>query len=343
MDQVNLKRLAKELNLAVSTVSRALSDSYDISTETKEKVLSLAKKLNYHPNPYARSLRKRNSNTIAVIIPEIANNFFSLAIGGIEEIAQANGYHVLIYLTHENRQKEASFIRHLMSGRVDGVLMSLSSETEDVSHLHELKEYNIPIVFFDRICESISTVKVITNDYESGYQATRHLIEKGCRDIGYLAFSKNLSIDQKRMQGYQDALKDNNIPVTDDLIINCDNNPDENYDKIKSLLTSERRPDGVFASVEVLALLLYEACKELSLRIPADVKVISFSNLRTASLLDPPLTTITQPAFDIGKQAATALFSALGKTATELKDQKIVLTSTLIERESTKQLTGDNG
>ena len=336
MDQVNLKRLAKELNLAVSTVSRALSDSYDISIETKEKVLSLAKKLNYHPNPYARSLRKRNSNTIAIVIPEIANNFFSLAIGGIEEIAQANGYHVLIYLTHENHQKEAAFIRHLMSGRVDGVLMSLSSETDDISHLHELKEYNIPIVFFDRICESINTVKVTTNDYESGYQATKHLIEKGCREIGYLAFSKNLSIDQKRMQGYMDALKDQNIPVNDDFIIHCGNNSEENYSKIKSLLLSERRPDGVFASVEVLALLLYEACKELNLRIPADVKVISFSNLRTASLLNPPLTTVTQPAFEIGKQAATALFGALGKTAAELEDRKIVLTSTLIERESTR-------
>lgn len=336
MDQVNLKRLAKELNLAVSTVSRALSDSYDISIETKEKVLSLAKKLNYHPNPYARSLRKRNSNTIAIVIPEIANNFFSLAIGGIEEIAQANGYHVLIYLTHENHQKEAAFIRHLMSGRVDGVLMSLSSETDDISHLHELKEYNIPIVFFDRICESINTVKVTTNDYESGYQATKHLIEKGCREIGYLAFSKNLSIDQKRMQGYIDALKDQNIPVNDDFIIHCGNNSEENYSKIKSLLLSERRPDGIFASVEVLAILLYEACKELSLRIPADVKVISFSNLRTASLLNPPLTTVTQPAFEIGKQAATALFGALGKTAAELEDRKIVLTSTLIERESTR-------
>ncbi len=336
MDQVNLKRLAKELNLAVSTVSRALSDSYDISIETKEKVLSLAKKLNYHPNPYARSLRKRNSNTIAIVIPEIANNFFSLAIGGIEEIAQGNGYHVLIYLTHENHQKEAAFVRHLMSERVDGVLMSLSSETDDISHLHELKEYNIPIVFFDRICESISTVKVTTNDYESGYQATQHLIKKGCRDIGYLAFSKNLSIDQKRMQGYIDALKDQKIPVNDDFIIHCGNNSEENYSKIKSLLLSERRPNGIFASVEVLAILLYEACKELSLRIPSDVKVISFSNLRTASLLNPPLTTVTQPAFEIGKQAATALFGALGKTAAELEDRKIVLTSTLIERESTR-------
>lgn len=342
MDQVNLKRLAKELNLAVSTVSRALSDSYDISAETKERVRSLAKKLNYQPNPYARSLRKHNSNTIAIIIPEIANNFFSLAIDGIEEVTQANGYHVLIYLTHENPLKEAAFIRHLMSGRVDGILMSLSSGTGDISHLHELKENNIPIVFFDRICEEVRTVKVTTNDYESGHLATQHLIDKGCRNIGYLAFSKNLSIGQRRVEGYIDALKKNQIPLKEEYIVHCSNNGG-NYEKIKNLLSSEGRPDGIFASVELLAIQCYEVCKELNLRIPEDVKVISFSNLRTASLLNPPLTTITQPAFDIGKEAATALFKALGKNAEELEDKKIVLSSTLIERESTKRLTIDTG
>ena len=337
MDQVNLKKLAKELNLAVSTVSRALSDSYDISEATKERVLSLARKLNYHPNPYARSLRKRNSNTIAIIIPEIANNFFALVIDGIEEIAQANGYHVLIYLTHENYGKEAAFIRHLTSGRVDGVLMSLSSETKDISHLLELRENNIPIVFFDRICEEIGTVKITTNDYESGFQATKHLISRGCRNITYLAFSQNLSIDQKRMQGYIDALKESGIARSDNGIIYCNNNKDENYAKLKGLLLSSAKPDGIFASVEQLAITFYEVCNDHHISIPEEVKVISFSNLRTASLLNPPLTTITQPAFEIGKEAATALFKALGKKAVALEDKKIVLTSELIERESTRK------
>lgn len=336
MEQVTLKSLAKELNLAVSTVSRALSDSYEISAETKEKVHALAKKLNYHPNPYARSLRKRSSFTIAVILPEIANNFFSLVINGIEEIAQAKGYHVLIYLTHESHQKEADFIRHLTSGRVDGVLMSLSGETEDISHLHALEEYNIPVVFFDRICESIPTVKVTTNDYESGYQATQHLIDKGCSAISYLAFSKNLSIDQKRMQGYVDALKDHQIPFREELVVYCGNNAESNYAKIKSMLSAERAPDGIFASVEMLAILCYEACNELHISIPQQVKIISFSNLRTASLLNPSLSTITQPAFEIGRQAASALFSAFSKNQPALKDEKIVLISELIERESTK-------
>lgn len=336
MDPVTLKSLAKELNLAVSTVSRALSDSYEISEETKEKVNALAKKLNYQPNANARSLRKGNSFTIAVVLPEIANNFFSLVINGIEEIAQANNYHVLIYLTHESHQKEAAFISHLNNGRVDGVLMSLSGESNDISHLHTLKEKNIPIVFFDRICESITTVKVTTNDYESGYQATTHLIEKGCHNISYLAFSKNLSIDNKRMQGYMDALEHHGIPFNEELIISCGSDNDSNYNTIKSLLSSEKAPDGIFAAVEMLAILCYEVCRELKINIPKELKIISFSNLRTASLLNPSLSTITQPAFEIGKQAATALFTALRKNQTELTNENIILSSALIERESTK-------
>ncbi|WP_442591731.1 LacI family DNA-binding transcriptional regulator [Pedobacter sp. AW31-3R] len=336
MDQVTLKSLAKELNLAVSTVSRALNDSYEISAETKEKVHSLAKKLNYQPNPYASSLRKRSSNTIAVILPEIANNFFSLVINGIEEIAQENGYHVLIYLTHESHQKEADFIRHLTNGRVDGVLMSLSGETDDISHLQELKNSNIPVVFFDRICERLSTVKVTTNDYESGYQATQHLINKGCKQISYLAFSKNLSIDQKRRQGYIDALKDNQLLFREDMVINCGNDQEDNYKKIKTLLSSSQVPDGIFASVELLAILCYEVCRELELNIPGKIKIIGFSNLRTASLLHPSLSTITQPAFEIGKQAASALFQSFRKKQLVLEDKKIELLSELIERDSTK-------
>ncbi|WP_069658931.1 LacI family DNA-binding transcriptional regulator [Arcticibacter eurypsychrophilus] len=338
MDHVNLKRLAKELKLAVSTVSRALSDSHDISIETKRKVINLAKELNYQPNPFARSLRKRSSKTIAIILPEIANNYFSLAINGIEEVAQENDYHVLIYLTHENHAKEASIIRHLLNGRVDGVIMSLSIETEDITHLQELQENNIPIVFFDRICDSIDTVKITTNDYESGYLATSHLISKGCKSIAYLTFSGNLSIEQQRMKGYQDALIRKNLVPDDQHIVRCSTNTKESHTKIKILFSGDNRPDGIFASVELLAILCYEVCAEMKINIPNDIKIIGFSNLRTASLLNPALTTITQPAFDMGKEAAKALFEALKKPQIPMENKNIVLKSTLIERVSTSKL-----
>ncbi len=207
MATVDLKRLAKELNLAVSTVSRALRDSYEISAETKQRVFELARKLNYVPNPYASSLRKHKSKTIAVVIPEIANNFFALAINGIESIAQEKGYHVLIYLTHEQYLREVSISRHLQSGRVDGLLVSLSGETNNYDHLRELKQTGVPIVFFDRICESLNSARVITNDFESGMKAADHLIERGCKRIAYLSISiisvspiKEWTVISKRMK-----------------------------------------------------------------------------------------------------------------------------------------------
>ncbi|HEX5026442.1 MAG TPA: LacI family DNA-binding transcriptional regulator [Agriterribacter sp.] len=326
--------LAKILNLSVSTVSKALRDSYDIGTETKEKVLALAKDLNYQPNPHASSLRKNKSKTIAVILPEISNNYFGLAMNGIESVAEEKGYHVLIYLTHEDYKKEVMYARHLANGRVDGVLVSVSSTTCDISHLRELKEKDIPIVFFDRVCEDVDTVKVTTNDYESGLTATRHLIEQGCTKIGHLAISNHISIGNKRMLGYRQALLDHNISCNKSLIVNCTNDDKKDFESIKTLLRTQKC-DGVFAAVERYAILTYEVCRELQLSIPKDVKVISFSNLQTASLLNPSMTTITQPAFEIGKTAASMLFKALDKKSFVLTDETIVLQSALIKRAST--------
>ncbi|MGN6420056.1 MAG: LacI family DNA-binding transcriptional regulator [Pseudobacter sp.] len=337
MATVDLKRLAKELNLAVSTVSRALRDSYEISAETKQRVFELARKLNYVPNPYASSLRKQKSKTIAVVIPEIANNFFALAINGIESIAQEKGYHVLIYLTHEQYSREVSIARHLQSGRVDGLLLSLSGETNNYEHLQDLKQTGVPIVFFDRISESLNSARVITNDFESGMKAADHLIERGCRRIAYLSISNNLSIANKRMDGYLKALEKHGIAHDPKLVLQCSANDNEaNYKAICNLLKKKNRPDGIFASVEKLAILSYQACEELKLRIPGDVKVLGFSNLETAAWLNPSLTTITQPAFEIGKEAAALLFKTIEKKSMNFSDEKLVLNSTLIVRNSTK-------
>ena len=338
MDQVNLKSLAKALGLSVSTVSRALSDSYQISEETKKRVFALAKQLNYQPNPYASSLRNRSSKTIAIIIPEIANNFFLLAINGIEEIAQANGYHVLIYITHESNAKEIAYCRHLLSGRVDGVLMSMSGEVSAIDHLNALTDNEIPIVFFDRICEAAETYKVTTNDYECGYLATQHLIDQGCTKIAYLGLANAHSIGKKRLKGYQDALTESGIAINDTYMLKCGSDKAENLTNIKQLLTANNAPDGIFASVEELALLSYEVCHAEGIKIPGRVKIIGFSNLRTAPLLDPPLTTITQPAFEIGNVAAKALFGLLTKRPIDAPDGKLItLPSTLIERRSTQK------
>jgi LacI family transcriptional regulator len=334
MSNLTIKILAKELKLSVATVSKALGDSHEISNETKQKVLSLAQKLNYIPNPYASSLRKRKSKTIAIVLPEVADSFFSLAINGIESVAREKGYHVLIYLTHESFEREKAILNEFKSGRVDGILISVSEETRSSDHIKEVSTEAIPVVFFDRICEDVKTAKVTTDDFESGYKATQHLAVQGCKKIIYLAVSADLSINKYRMEGYQKALKD--YGVTDADIVLCGNNLDENYHTIKEALTRKNRPDGIVASVEKLITPIYLACKEIKLTIPNDIKLISFTNLKTALILDPPLSTITQPAFEMGKTAATILFKGIEKENFDLSKERIVIPSVLVERSSTK-------
>lgn len=327
--------LAKSLNVSISTVSRALRDSYEISDETKLRVKEMAMKLNYHPNPYASGLRKHKSKTIAVVIPEITNNFFALAINGIEYVAQEKNYHVLIYLTYENVKKEMGFTGHLQNGRVDGILMSLSAETENYEHLIDLKSKGVPIVFFDRICEAVESSIITTDDFESGFAATEHLIENGCKKIAYLDLSRHLSISNRRMQGYIAALEKHNLPVEEKRVMRFTNNNAANEEILEQALSSSDRPDGIFSSVEKLAISCYTVCDKLKINIPKQLKIISFSNLEISSLLNPSLSTITQPAYEIGKQAALQLFRYLSKKDMMNVHEKIMLKSTLIPRGST--------
>jgi LacI family transcriptional regulator len=333
--KLRIKDLAKELHLSVATISKALKDSHEISPETKKRVLDLAKQLNYSPNPYASSLRKKSSKTIAVVLPEVADSFFSLAINGIESVAQEKGYHVLIYLTHESFLREEAILKEFQSGRVDGILISVSGETCSSDHIKAVLAEGIPVLFFDRVCDDVETAKVITNDFESGYKAAVHLLEQGCKKIAYLSMSPNLSISNCRMKGYQKALADHGIKLKEEYVIACSNDAEDNYHVILDLLGKKNRPQGIIACMEQLTTPVYLACAELKLKIPGDIKVISFTNLQTALILNPPLTTITQPAFEMGKTAATVLFKSLGKANTNLKKETIVIPSILHTRSST--------
>lgn len=333
---IKIKDLAKELQLSVATISKALKDSHEISPETKQRVLELAHRLNYTPNPYASSLRRKSSKTIAVVVPEVADSFFSLAINGIESVAQEKGFHVLVYLTHEAVAREQSILNSCKNGRVDGVLLSVSSETAGNRHIQELCANHVPLVFFDRVCEDIDTAKVQTDDKASGYAAARHLLQNGCRHIAFLGMGSHLSIVHNRQEGFQQALADAHDPAIQHTVLHCTADEEQAHELVKQLLASPNRPDGIIGSVEKLATITYAVCHELGLRIPQDVKVVGFSNLKLAALLDPPLTTITQPAFEMGKTAASLLFRALEKPGFNLKAQSSVIPSVLVERSSTK-------
>ncbi len=337
MAKTNLKELAGKLGVSLSTVSKALKDSYEIGSETKKRVRDMAEQMGYRANPYAGHLHTHKSKTIAVVVPAITNNFFIEAISGAQTIAQEKEYHILIYVTDDSYEKEESILKHLQNGRVDGVILSISSTTTSSDHINELIQFNIPVVFFDRICHEIETAKIITDDFASGFNATEHLIKNGCRSIAYLSISENLSIDNKRKQGYLEALNKYDIPLDNSLIIKCDGDEKSNFKKIRQLMLRPKKTDGIFASVEKLALTTYHVCNELNINIPSDVKIICFANLRTASLLNPSLTTITQPAFEMGRQAAAILFKHLGKKHTQIQNENIVIKSELTKRDSTKK------
>jgi LacI family transcriptional regulator len=233
-------------------------------------------------------------------------------------------------------KKEVAITKILQNGRVDGVLISISEQTSDAMHLQELEEKEIPLVFFDRVVEHMDSPKVTTDDYNSGANATEHLIENGCKRIAFLSISQSLSISNKRMNGYRSALTKHNLPIDDSLVINFTGNDLTDKELIRQLLKSPARPDGIFASVEKLAIETYEICEELQLKIPADVKVICFSNLKTAGLLNPSMTTITQPAYEIGREAAAILFKLVEMKGHHFLLEKTVINSKLVERNSTR-------
>ena len=333
MAKIDIKGLARELNISASTVSRALRDSHEISKATIDRVKALAEKLDYQPHPYAGSLRKNKTKTIGIVVPEVANNFFAKVFSGIETVAQENNYHALIYLSHDDYNKEVSILRHLQSGRVDGVIMSIASNTKDHAHVTALMEAGIQVIFFDRIAESIATTKITTDDFDSAYKATVHLIQQGCKKPLHITRFLHQTNTKYRKQGFLKACKDNGLPVDETWVLEL-NDDSLVEDNLTNILSQPNRPDGIFSSVETLSLYPYKVCKALGIKIPTQLKFVSFSNMDAASFLVPSLTTITQPAFEIGKAAASVLFQQLEKKKKGLIGTDAVLPSSLIVRES---------
>ena len=335
MDIITLKKLAEELKMSPSTVSRSLRDSHEISKQTKDRVKALAAKYNFQPNPHASSLRKNKSKTIAVIIPEIQNNFFSQVMNGVEEVARQKGYHVLIYLTHEDHKREEGILQLLHNGRVEGIMISVSNTTNNFEHLEAYQQAGIPLLFFDRVCERMEVPCITTDDAGAAFKATEHLLKSGCKNITFLSMAGNLSISCGRKSGYVKALSKYGLE-NKQMVIECGPDDETNRQKIRDLLEGSQRPDGIFAAVEKFAVNTYEVCKELNIKVPQQLKVISFSNLPAAALFNPPLSTIVQPAYDIGLESASVLFKIIEKKRLLPREKKIVIPSYLVLRESTE-------
>jgi LacI family transcriptional regulator len=313
-ESITIKDIAKALGFSTSTVSRALRNGHEISAETKRIVLEYARQINYHPNPIALSLKEKKTHSIGVVVCEVANNFFSQAISGIESIAYDRGYHVTLSQTHESYEREIVNVNHLASRSVDGLLVSISSGTTDTGHFEKLMEKGLPIVFFDRIPAHIDTHKVASNNYDGAFKATEHLITSGYKTIAYLANAPYLSISIERLAGYKAALAKHNIPFLDDLVKNCTHGGmlfEEAEKAVHELLALKNKPDALIITSDRLSTLCLTIINRLGLTIPNDLAIVAFTNSSTAELFNPPLTTIRQQAFKIGQIAAEKLISII--------------------------------
>jgi DNA-binding LacI/PurR family transcriptional regulator len=336
-EAVTIKDIAKALNLSTSTISRALQDSYQISDKTKKKILAYAKKINYQPNPIALSLKERKSYTIGVLVGEIANSFFSQALDGIESIANQNGYTVIIALSHEKLEKEITSLQQLTSRSVDGLLVSVSVETDNFTCLKELHTKGMPIVFFDRIVNEINTHKVIADNYKGAYDATVHLIQNGCTNIAVLANVAFLSITKERLEGHIAALKDNGFVYNPKQTYHCKPGPQlhsELETAIKKIVKLKNRPDGILSLTDQLTTGCLKYLKKEKISLPKDMKIIGFSNNDLTEILQPSLSVIKQPAYEMGKIATQFLLKLIESKKPVTEFLTTVLPSELVVRES---------
>ena len=332
---VTIKDLAKELDISPSTVSRALKDHPDISPETKRLVKELAEKMNYTPNLIAQGLRKSKTNTIGVIVPELVHFFFSTVISGIENVAYARGYNVILCQSDENYDREVTDARALWNSRVDGMLVSLSRQTTKYDHFLELLTEELPIVFFDRVTDKLKTSQVIVDDYLGAYKAVELLINKGCKNIVHLAGPDTLEISRNRLKGYTDALESNGLKVEDQLIYPCAEGTYEESQKLTMEIFKEHpEVDGIFGNNDMAALGSILALQEMNIAIPDKVKIVGFSDWQLSSLIKPRLTTVSQAGYQMGQEATSILIDEIESSADPVFIKKVISTK-LIERETT--------
>jgi len=333
---VTIKDIAKILNISISTVSRALRDTYDVNQETKEKVLALAAELNYKPNFNATGLAKGSTHNIGVILPFITNYYFSTVITGIQEVAYNNGYNITLFVTNDSPERELSIIENLSISSLDGLLVSISSDSDSCNHFQEIIDEGIPIVFFDRVASEIETSKVMQDDYNGAFEAVEHLIENGYTKIAHIAGPKGLSFTEARLKGYLDALAKHGIASNEEWIIYSGFSQDFGESDTYQLLELKQQPDAIFAVNDRKAIGAMIALKSKGIKAGQDFGVIGFTNDPMSTIISPSLSTIAEPAFEIGKKSCELLIRHITKPK-YFHGEEVVLPGKLIIRESSRR------
>ncbi|MFV0607010.1 MAG: LacI family DNA-binding transcriptional regulator [Niabella sp.] len=339
-EAITIKDIAKALGLSPSTVSRALRDSYEIGEETKKKVQAFAREHNYRPNPVALSLKEQRTRSIGIVVAEIANMFFSQIIDGVESVAYSKGYNVIITQSKESVEKENLILDYLTSRSVDGLIISVSAETEDFSQFQQLKNKGMPIVFVDRVSNEIDSHKVVVDNNLGAYQATKHLIENGRKNIAIVCNNLNLSITKDRIAGCEKAITESGMAFNPNQVKYCNyggNIKTEVEKAMSQLFKQKKKPDGIVSLSDRLSIEIIRYLTQKGIKIPDQVALIGFSNTKNTELLNPSLSIIRQPAFEMGEKAATLLLQTIESKRPVTEFETTILAPEMVTRNSTQK------
>jgi len=339
MAKITLKQIAETLGLSIATVSKALKDYDDVSPTTKAKVKALAESLNYKPNFLAQSLRNQESKTIGLVIPEIVHHFFASIISGVINAAKKKGYLVIVLQSSESYEFEKKQIELLLDKNVDGILVSLADNTVNYKHLSNLIESGFPIVLYDKISKSVHCSKVVINDQKAAFNATKYLIDSGCKKIAHVRGPLKPQTTIDRFIGYKNALKEYDMEFDKSIVFEASNLSLENgQDIAKEIYENHKEVDGVFAFTDLTATGVMTGLQKFNVKIPDEISIMGFSNWLITSITSPKLSTIDQPGFEMGKKAFKLLYKEIQnrKAKVEVEFKTVELPAVLVIRESTR-------
>lgn len=331
--EVTIYDISKVLNISASTVSRGLNNNQHVKKELRKKILRTAQEMGYQHNKFAANLRLKRTRTIGVIIPRIDSHFMSTVISGMEKVANKSGYQLLISQSEESASLEEANIQALFNSRVDGFLVSLSFETKDNRNFQKIFSKDIPLVFFDRVFECNNCVSVVIDNFRAGFEATKHLIDQGCRKIAHVGGSMNLNVYNDRFRGYRQALADNSLEYSEKSLIITDLNDSSGVAIIRQMLGNGFMPDGIFTANDNSAVNLICELKKKGYSVPEDIAVVGFNDDPVSRIVEPNLTTIHYPGKSMGEVAASTMIRILDGTHDE-KVNSIILSHELIVRQS---------
>lgn len=329
---VSLKDLAQKLGVSISTVSRALNNHPDISPEITQKVKKLAAEMNYTPNPLAMGLLKQATRMIGVIVPDLVTHFYSSIISGIEAVAEEKGYYILIASSNESYQKEIKAVENLLKTRVEGLIVCLSQETKTFEHFDRLIQNDIPLVFFDRVCRTNEVSSVVVDNVKAAQKITEHFYKSGSTRIAYIAGPEHLNISKERTAGYLAGLKKCKLEFRSELLEKCNLSTRDAMNATARLLDLPERPDAIFGINDTVAFAAMKEIKGRGLRIPEDVALVGFTDDFHSTVVDPALTSITHPTFEIGQEAARLFFRSVENP--EAEPEQVILNTKLVVRNS---------